>query len=75
MPIYCQNEVLLMRICGYQLSCAAAPDGCIYCMPANADRILKVYPNNGDAMSSVGDVLVGGVNGFHKYIGTMVGID
>ena len=58
------------------LSCAAAPgDGCIYFMPANADRILKVYPNNGDAMSSVGDVLVGGVNGFHKYIGTVVGID
>ena len=59
------------------LSCAAAPDGCIYCMPTNARRILKIDPKNEDAMSSVGDVLVGGgiANGFHKYIGTVIGID
>ena len=38
-------------------SCAAAPDGCIYFMPADAHRIMKVDPNNGDAMSSVRDDL------------------
>ena len=38
-------------------SCAAAPDGCICFMPADAHRIMKVDPNNGDAMSSVRDDL------------------
>ena len=53
-------------------SCAAALDGCIYFMPANANRIMKLDPNNGDAMSSVGDDLG---DGRHKYVGTVVGID
>ena len=54
------------------VSCAVALDGCIYCMPCNANRIMKLDPNNNDAMSSVGDDLGGG---WYKYIGTVVGID
>ena len=53
-------------------SCAAALDGCIYFMPHNARRIMKLDPNNNDAMSSVGDDLG---YGFNRYIGTVVGID
>ena len=54
------------------ISCAAALDGCIYFMPSSARRMMKLDPNNGDAMSSVGDDLV---DGYNKYIGTVVGID
>ena len=53
-------------------SCAAALDGCIYCMPFNARRIMKLDPNNSDAISSVGDDLGPGCA---KYVGTVVGID
>ena len=53
-------------------SCATALDGCIYCMPSDAHRIMKIDPNNNDAISSVGDDL--GHVGF-KYRGTVVGID
>ena len=56
-------------------SCAAAHDGCIYFMPANANRIMKLDPNNGDAMSSVGDDLGDNEGWKHRYIGTVVGID
>ena len=41
-------------------------------MPACARRIMKLDPNNGDAMTSVGDDLG---DGRYKYIGTVVGID
>ena len=44
-------------------------------MPAHADRIMKIDPNNGDAMSSVGDHLRGDWIDYDKYIGTVVGID
>ena len=54
------------------ISCAAALDGCIYFMPCHARRIMKLDPNNNDAMSSVGDDL--GRDGW-KYRGTVVGID
>ena len=37
------------------ISCALALDGCIYFMPECGRRIMKLDPNNGDAMSSVGD--------------------
>ena len=59
---------------GYYMweSCAAALDGCIYFMPINARRIMKLDPNNNDAMSSVGDDL--GCREF-KYSGTVVGMD
>ena len=53
-------------------SCAAALDGCIYCMPRDARQIMKIDPNKNDAMTSVGDDL-GGRN--DKYCGTVVGID
>ena len=53
------------------MSCAAALDGCIYFMPSSARRIMKIDPNNNDAMTSVGDDLGGAYN----YIGTVVGID
>jgi len=52
-------------------SCAVALDGCIYFMPRCARRIMKLDPNNNDAMSSVGDDL--GIG--WKYIGMVVGID
>ena len=51
--------------------CAAALDGCIYCMPYNACRIMKIDPNNNDAMSSIGDDLG---YGEYKYSGTIVGM-
>ena len=54
------------------LSCATALDGCIYFMPCNGGRILKLDPNNGDAMSIVGDDLG---DGPFKYMGTVAGID
>ena len=54
------------------LSYAVAPDGCIYFMPRDARRIMKIDPNNMHAISSVGDDL-GAVHG--KYSGTVVGID
>ena len=53
-------------------SCAAALDGCIYFMPADANRIMKLDSNNNDAMSSVGDNLG---DEHYKYSGTVVGID
>ena len=53
-------------------SCAAALDGCVYFMPNMARRIMKIDPNNNDAMTSVGDDLG---NGEFKYSGTVVGID
>ena len=53
-------------------SCAAALDGCIYFMPSNACRIMKLDPNNNDAVSSVGDDLG---DGSYKYSGTVVGMD
>ena len=53
-------------------SCAAAPDRCMYFMPADAHRIMKLDPNNGDAMSSVRDDLG---DGEYKYLGTVVCID
>ena len=34
------------------VSCDVALDGCICFMPTNARRIMKLDPNNGDAMSS-----------------------
>ena len=57
---------------GMWRSCAAALDGCIYFMPGKARRIMKLDPNNNDAMSSVGDDLGDGCD---KYSGTVVGID
>ena len=41
-------------------SCAAALNGCIYCMSSYARRIMKIYPNNNDSISNVGDDLGGG---------------
>ena len=54
------------------MSCAAALDGYIYFMPANARRIMKIDPNNNDAMSSIGDDLG---RGQYKCVDTVVGID
>ena len=52
-------------------SCAVALDGCIYFMPYDARRIMKLDPNNNDAMTSVGDdVYYRGT-----FVGTVVGID
>ena len=44
---------------GLQLwrSCALALDGCIHFMPSNAKLIMKLDPNDDDAMTSVGDYL------------------
>ena len=53
-------------------SCAVALDGCISFMPGSADRIMKLDPNNGDAVSSVRDEVGGG--GTIRYNGTVVGI-
>ena len=53
-------------------SCAAALDGCIYFMPCKARRIMKLDPNNNNAISNVGDDLG---RGRWKYRGTVVGID
>ena len=50
-------------------SCDAALDGCIYFMPGDARRMMKLDPNNNDAMTSVGDDL-GGDDGGFKYSGT-----
>ena len=54
------------------MSCALAPDRCIYFMPCcDARCIMKLYPNNGDAISSFG-----GDFGKHgKYSGTVTDID
>ena len=41
-------------------------------MPYNARRIMKLDPNNSDAMTSVGNDLG---DGHAKYSGTVVGID
>ena len=58
---------------GYMwMSCDLALDGCIYFMPSGAHQILKLDPNDNDALSSVGDDLG---NDFNKYMGTVVGID
>ena len=57
---------------GMWVSCALALDGCIYFMPARANRIMKLDPKNGNAMSSVGDDLR---EGGDKYSGTVIGID
>ena len=55
-------------------SCALALDGCIYFMPCKANHIMKLDPNNNDAMTSVGDDL-SDHNVRFKYSGTIVGID
>ena len=65
---------LLPEICDegrMWLSCDVAPDGCVYFMPGSTRRIMKLDPNNNDAMTSVGDDL----GGECKYCGTVVGID
>ena len=36
------------------MSCAVAPDGCIYFMPFRARRIMKLDPTNNEVISSVG---------------------
>ena len=54
-------------------TCAVSLDGCIYFMPSDGSRILKLDPNNGDAISIVGDDL--GDEGGEKYSGTVIGID
>ena len=54
------------------ISCAVALDGCIYCMPNKARRIMKIDANKNDAISSVGDDLG---HAESKYIGIVVGID
>jgi len=51
-------------------SCAAALDGCVYFMPGDARRVMKLDPNNNDAMTSVGDDLI-----HENWKGTVVGID
>ena len=52
-------------------SCALALDGCIYFMPYDARHIMKLDPNNNDAMISIGDdVYYRGA-----FVGTFVGID
>ena len=53
-------------------SCAVALDGCIYCVPLDARRIMKLDPNNNDTMTSVEDDLGRGED---KCNGTIVGID
>ena len=53
-------------------SCALALDGCIYFIPLNARRIMKLDPNNSDAIASVGDDLG---RDSDKYSGTVLGID
>ena len=54
------------------VSCAATLDGCIYFMPYKARRIMKLDPNNNDAISSAGDNLG---DKYCKFIGTVIGID
>ena len=54
------------------ISCAAALDGCIYCMPYCAHCIMTLDPKKNDAISSVGDDLG---DGEYKYNGTIVDID
>lgn len=51
-------------------SYALALDGCIYSMPHGARRIMKLDPNDNDAISSVGNDLRS-----RSYIATVVGID
>jgi hypothetical protein len=57
---------------GMWASCALALDGCIYFMPHNANHMMKLDPNNNDAMSSIGDGLG---DERWKYSGTVIGID
>ena len=66
------RNLLPERGWGMWESCAAALNGCIYCMPLHARHIMKIDPNNDDAMTSVGDDL--GDNNW-KYKTTVVGID
>ena len=40
--------------CNLWESCAVALDGCIYFMPYDARRIMKLDPNNSNAVTSVG---------------------
>lgn len=54
---------------GRWISGALALDGCIYFMPYNARRILKLDPGN-DSLCSVGDDCGGGQK---KYDGAAVG--
>ena len=65
-------NLLPERGIGMWVSCAVALDGCIYFMPSCARRILKIDPNNNDAMKSVGEEMG---RERHKYSGTFVGID
>ena len=57
---FTELDVNLHPELGNWTSCAAALDGCIYCMPSYARRIMKIYPNNNDSISNVGDDLGGG---------------
>ena len=66
------RNLLPERGFGMWRTCATAIDGCIYFMPHDARRIMKLDPNNNDATTSVGDDL-GEV--YYKYNGTVVGID
>jgi len=52
-------------------SCALALDGCIYFMPYDARHIMKLDPNNNDAMISIGD----DVYYRRAFVGTVGGID
>ena len=70
MSIFIQNKVVGGDADMWE-SCAAALDGFIYFMPWNARRIMKLDPNNNDAMSSIGDDLG---YGEYKYSGTIVGM-
>ena len=40
-------------VCLRWTSCAAAIDGCIYCIPYCGHRKMKIYPNNNDARVSL----------------------
>ena len=55
---------------GMWVSCAAALDGCIYFMPHGARYIMKLDPDNNDAVSYIEYDLVN-----KSYVGTVVGID
>ena len=46
-------------------------DGCIYCMPESANRILKIDPTD-DSFESVGEDLG---NGYYKFWGTVADED
>ena len=66
-------DVTLLPELGYNRweSCASLSlDGCIYFMPFQARRIMKLDPNDNDAMSSVGNDVGDGLNDL--YSGTVI---